>query len=241
MLDVDGESGGRSGRGERPAGFNFQRVGVDGDEFGFVFDVDEDGAFAVGDGEFGAAAEVDGADDGAGLGVNHSGAVGIAVHDEDALGEWVVEDGVGVLVGFGFAGDFEGLQIEDNYFALAAIGDEAFAEFDGDGNAVILLEAGDVADGFTGVGVEDDDFGAVRDVDAAGGGIDADVVEIFASAARSGAKGVFFELVVARSSGQGERNGSEQGDECAGCEACAKMSVHAIPPLRSGGNVSHRM
>src|SRR5260221_8359102 len=56
VLDVDGESGGRSGRGERPTGFDFLRAGIDGDEFSFVFDIDEKGSCAVGDSEFWAAA-----------------------------------------------------------------------------------------------------------------------------------------------------------------------------------------
>src|SRR2546423_575640 len=139
MLDVDGESRGGSGGGEGAAGVCLFRAGIDGDEFGFVFDIDEDGAFAVGDGEFGAAAEVYGADDAAGLGVNDGGTVGIAVHDEDAFGGGIVKDGVGVLIGFGFAGDLEGLQIENDDFALAAVGDKASAKFGGYGDAVILL------------------------------------------------------------------------------------------------------
>src|SRR5437667_165250 len=86
------------------------------DDFGFVCASDEDGACAIGDGEFWAAAEVYGADYAAALGVNHRGAVGIAVHDEDALGRGIVQDAIGVLVGFGFAGDLESLQIEDDDF-----------------------------------------------------------------------------------------------------------------------------
>jgi len=83
------------------------------------------------------------------------------------------------------------LQIEDNDFALAAVGDEAAAKFGGYGDAVILFETGDGADGLAGVGVEDDDFSAVGDVSAAGGGIDGDVVEVLAGGAGAAGKGYF--------------------------------------------------
>jgi len=51
--------------------------------------------------------------------------VGIAVHDEDALGGGIVKDGVCVLIGFGLAGDLEVCRSKMMTFALAAVGDEA--------------------------------------------------------------------------------------------------------------------
>jgi len=58
MLDVDARAVGVPAGARDQRDLIFSVLGIDGDQFGFVFDVDEDGAFAIGDGEFWAAAEV---------------------------------------------------------------------------------------------------------------------------------------------------------------------------------------
>src|SRR5260221_8672060 len=67
-------------------------------EFGGVFVVDVDGAFAVGDSEFGLAAESNCARDGAVRGVDNGGIFAAAVKGEDVLRGGVVDYGIGVGV-----------------------------------------------------------------------------------------------------------------------------------------------
>ena len=143
------------------------------------------------------AAEVDRLQDFAAFGVDDRGAVAVAVEGEDALGGWIVDDAADARIGLGFADCFQGLQVEDDHFGLRAIGDEAAVEFAGDGDAVVLGEAGNGANRGAAVGVHDVQFGAVGHVDAAGGGVHEDAVKGFLTAALRGIDGVGFAQVVA--------------------------------------------
>lgn len=108
-LEIHGKAGGRFARSERPAmGFrDFLRVELD--EFGFVFDVHEDTALAIGNGEFGFAAESEGAGDSAVRGVDRGGVLAASVESEDTLGDVVVDDGVRIGVGLYGAESFSDL------------------------------------------------------------------------------------------------------------------------------------
>jgi len=105
-LEIHGKAGGRFARGERPTmGFGeFPRVELD--EFGFVFDVDENAALAVSNGEFGFAAESEGARDCAVGGVDGSGVLAAAVKSENSFGDAVVDNGVRIGVGLYSAESF---------------------------------------------------------------------------------------------------------------------------------------
>jgi hypothetical protein len=70
----------------------------------------------------------------------------------------------------------QGGAVEDDYGVAAAVGD--VAEFAGgvEGDAVGAVEAGDRADGFAGLGIEDIDAGAVGEVEAVRWRVDVQVV-----------------------------------------------------------------
>src|SRR5882724_153485 len=157
MLQVDSKAGGSSGRRERPARLDLERFRIDGDQLVLVFYVHVNSPFAVGHSELGDSAQLNRADSGPFFGVNHRGAVGISIHGKDTLGGRIVNNAVGVFVGFGLADDLEALEIEDNDFGLAPVRDEPAAELGGHGDPVVLLQAGDFAFGGSGIGVDDDD------------------------------------------------------------------------------------
>ena len=91
----------------------------------------------------------------------------------------------------------QGFQIEDGHLGERAVADEAAVEFRRESDAMLALESGDVADERARIGVHHLDGGAARQVDAAGGGIDRDVIEIFRGAAGRGAEHVGFQKMVA--------------------------------------------
>src|ERR1700719_185336 len=196
MRGVDGERGGCAGWRERPARFDGERFAVDCHHFVFVLDIDVDGALAVGDGELGPAIQVDGSHGIATLGVDYGRVVWVAIHGKDALRRRIVDDAIRILVGLRLTESLERLQIEDDDFSLRAVGDESAAELGGNGDAVVLFQAGDVADDGAVVGVENFDLRAVGEIDAAGSRIDGDVVEVFAGTAFGRAETIFLKQVV---------------------------------------------
>ena len=74
------------------------------------------------------------------------------------------------------------LGVEDDRLVGTAIADVSFAEFAEDCNAVYPLEVGDAADLGSAVGIDNSNFGVVRNVEATRGGIKSDVVPIFLAA-----------------------------------------------------------
>src|SRR4029077_15440444 len=118
-------------------GLHRQGLGVDLVDLAQILHVDEHLAGGVRGGELGLAAELDGAGDLPGLGVDHGGVLRAAVEGEDARGGGGVEDGVGVLAGrLDLAYGGEGLEVEDGDHRAAAVADEAAVEVVGDGDAV---------------------------------------------------------------------------------------------------------
>src|SRR6266851_6131057 len=148
-------------------------------ELGGVFVIDPKGAFAVSDREFGFAAEGNRADDGTVGGVDGGGIFAAAIEGEDALGGGVINDGVGISVGFYGADGFQSFEIEDGDSVGAAVAGEAAAEVGGDSDAVHALRVGNVAFDGVGVGVHDYGVRGVGDVDAARVAVDVDVVPAF--------------------------------------------------------------
>src|SRR4029077_19469373 len=104
------------------------------------------------------------------------------------------------------------------------------AELGGDGYAVILLQAGDVGDKGARVGVDDLDLGAVGEIDAAGGGVYGDVVEVLAGGAFRRAEGVFLEQVIGARGGAGDRDGGEKSEQCGNCDSAEAVSGHVVLP-----------
>ncbi len=113
-------------------------------ELGGVFVVDPHGTLAVGDGEFRFAAEGNGPDDRAVRGVDSGGVLAATVEAEDALGGGIVNDGVGIGVGFRVTDDFQCFQIEDGHGVGATVAGEAAAEVGSDGDTVDPRSVGNV-------------------------------------------------------------------------------------------------
>src|ERR1700738_4260299 len=120
-------------------------------EFGGVFVVDIDGAFAVGDSEFRLAAESNCARDGTVRGVDNGGIFAAAVEGEDVLRGRVVDDRIGIGVSLHGAQCLQSFQIENGGGVGAAVTGEAAAEVGSDGDSMDALCIGNVA--FDGVGV----------------------------------------------------------------------------------------
>src|SRR5713101_4243449 len=177
-------------------------------EFRGVFVVDPDGAFAVGNREFGFATEGNGADNGAVRGVDGGGILAAAVEGEDALGGGVVNDGVGIGVGFYGADGFQSFEVKDGDGVGAAVAGEAAAEVGSDGDAVHALRVGNVAFDGVGVGVHDYGVRGVGDVDAARVAVDVDVVPAFIAGDGDG-----LDDVVAGGAGLGGGVGKYRGAE----------------------------
>src|SRR5216684_3901871 len=187
-------------------------------ELGGVFVIDPEGALAVRDREFGFTAEGNGTDDGAVRGVDGGGIFAAAVESEDALGGGVVDDGVGISVGFYGADGFQSFEIEDGDSVGAAVAGEAAAEVRSDGDAVHALRVGNVAFDGVGVGVHDHGVRAVRDVDAAGVAVDVDIVPAFIAGDGNG-----LDDVIAGGAGPGGgvgkgRGAEKNGGECSEAE-----------------------
>ncbi len=70
----------------------------------------------------------------------------------------------------------QGFQLEDGDVVGAAVADKAAIEFAGDGDTVHALGVRDIADHFAGVEIQNHDVGAVRDVQAAAGGVRGQVI-----------------------------------------------------------------
>src|SRR5260221_10667548 len=114
-------------------------------EFGGVFVVDVDGAFAVGDSEFGLAAERNCAGDGTVRCVDNGGIFAAAVKGEDVLRGGVVDDRIGIGVSFYCAQCLQSFQIENGGGVGAAVTGEAATEVGSDGDAMDALCVGNVA------------------------------------------------------------------------------------------------
>ncbi len=143
--------------------------------------------------EFGLAIERDRADYGAIRGVDGGGVFAAAVEGEDALGDGIVEDGVGIAVCLYRADRLQRLEVENRDVVAAAVAGETAAEVGSDGNAVNPFGVRDVANDGVGVRIENHDVRAARDVNAAGVTIHVDVIPTALAADRDG-----FDDVIAR-------------------------------------------
>src|SRR5258705_13717683 len=168
-VDVHRQRGGGAARGEGPAILHFESLDVNVERFVFLFEIDVEIALAVGGSVFGAAAEINGAGNGAVGGIEDADAVAFAVHDVEALGERFVDDGVGLLAYFDFGKAFERFQVEGNDGIGFAGGDVAAAEFGGDGHTVGARSVWNGAHQGQRVRIHHVNLGGVSEVDAAGG------------------------------------------------------------------------
>ena len=153
-----------------------QRLGVHHGDVVLVFDIDIDVALAIADGLFRRAAEIERADDGAVLGVDHGGVRGTVAEDPDALVERVEQDAVGAAL------HVDGLDRRQRFGVPHGDGfaaGEAVIALGVDGGAA-RVGVGDFAHWRERVQVEDRNAGALpaaRDVQAASHRIGIHVVE----------------------------------------------------------------
>src|SRR5579862_9713526 len=176
ILAVHGYAGGAFAGRQRPAMKHFQRLGIYFDDLILVGNVDEDAALAVGHNELRLALELYRTGDGPGGGVNRGGAASSAIHDEDAFGDWFVGEGIGSFAGFHGTDLFQGFEVHDDHFAFVFIGRKAAAKFGHGQQAVGSVQAGDLADGSTGVDVQRVDMIFAADVEDAGRAIHGEIV-----------------------------------------------------------------
>src|SRR6266404_5917050 len=209
MLDVHVDRGGFCRGSDGPAGFDGVSARIERYDFVFVFDVVVDHSLAIGYGVFRPAAHGNGGDYGQRTGIDDGGVASFTVHREDVLGGGIVNDAVRVATGFNVAGDFEGLQIEDDGFVRTSVADEAAAQIADQGDAMNSLEIGDAADDRTAIGVDDLNFRIVRDVEAVGRRIESDVVPILLAAGRC-PEIIFVEKVVSTLRNTSERDAPEK-------------------------------
>ncbi len=113
VLGVDGETGAAAAlAGDVVLAGHLERGGVDDGDGVLVFDVDVKMALAVEYGLLGGAAEVDGAEDGTVMRVEHRN-VGRGVREDvDAVRDGVGEIAVGIATGVDGLDDLQGLRVE---------------------------------------------------------------------------------------------------------------------------------
>src|SRR5260370_5302880 len=140
-------------------------------ERGGILVVHIDRALAVSDGKFGLATQINRAGHGAIRGVNRRGILAAAVEGEDALGDGIVNDGVGIRICFNGADGFQRFEVEDGYIVRTAVAGAAATEVGSDSDAMYPLGVGDVADDGVGVRIENHRVSATRDVNTAGGAV----------------------------------------------------------------------
>src|SRR6267154_2831048 len=145
-------------------------------ERGGILVVHVDGALAVSDGKFGLATQINRAGYGAIRGVDRGGVFAAAVEGEDALGDGIVNDGVGIRICFNGADGFQHFEVKDGYIVRTAVAVEAATEVGSDSDAMDTLGVGDVADDGVGVRIENHRVSAARDVNTAGVAVYIDVV-----------------------------------------------------------------
>ena len=115
-----------------------------------VFDVDEDGAGAIGHGELRPARQRDRSDDGVGGGIDHGGIVAAAVEGEYAAPRGLKQHGIGVLSGLDGRENLVARPIKDENRAGAAV--EIYPTFPlvVEGDAVRVGETSNLVDQFAG-------------------------------------------------------------------------------------------
>src|SRR5579859_80663 len=155
MLGIYGHAGRLLARRKRPRIGGGELAGIDGHHCAFVFDVDVDVAYAVSRSEFRTPAQSDGAGDSSGCRIDGSCVRAAAVKREDALRCRVVNDGVGILAGYGFTHRLERLQIENRDFVGSSIAGKAASQFRRKGDSVYARRIGNLSDHGAAVKVQD--------------------------------------------------------------------------------------
>src|SRR5260370_37094895 len=115
-------------------------------ERGGILVIHVDGALAVSDGKFGLATQINRAGYGAIRGADRGGVFAAAVEGEDALGDGIVNDGVGIRICFDGAEGLQRFEVEDGHIVRTAGTGEAAAEVGRVSAAMHALGVGAVAD-----------------------------------------------------------------------------------------------
>src|SRR5208282_2588722 len=164
VLVVERQAGGRGAGSEGPAVLHLQRVDINVQRLILLFEIDVKIALTVRHGEFGAAAKRDGAHHSAIGGVEHGDVLAVAVHYVDALGERLVDDGIGLLAHLDSRERLQRLQIEGHDGIGASSGNVAAPKFSSNGDAVDARRARNGADHGERVGIQHIHLRGVRNV-----------------------------------------------------------------------------
>ena len=185
--------------------FHRQCLGIEGDQFILVFNIDENGPRAVGRGRLRLAAQRHGAGHAARGRVNRGGIVAAAVEREDALGEGIVEDTVGPRADRDLRELLEALAVDHGDLVGTAFADIGLAA--DEGGAVNARQVGDVGQHFAGIGIHHHHMIAAGDIEIACCRISVQVIEPAIAAQRYG----FEHMVAGRSSRGGCRKQGRAG------------------------------
>ncbi len=203
MGDIHRLAGGRVAAGEGIVRLHGQGLGVEGDQFILVLDIDEDGAGAVSGGRFRLAAQRHAAHRLARRHVNGGGIAAAAVEGEDAVGGLVIHDAVGILSGARLTQLLEALGVEDRNLAGAAFADIGLAA--DESGAVNARQAGDVVQHLAGIDIHHHQMAAAGDPEIAGGRIHVEIVEAAIAAQRDA-----LDDVITGTGGQGRQGGGAE-------------------------------
>ena len=151
-------------------------MGIEAHDLIFVFDVDEDRAFAIDGRKLRLAGQRDGGNDFLRSGIDDGDIIAAAVEGPDGLRGGFKNDAIGIGAD-GDSGDGrQGLAIEDDDGIAAAIGDVAKVAGIVESDAVSAVQAGDGADGLAGLRVDDFHARPVSDVEPMRGGVGEQII-----------------------------------------------------------------
>lgn len=102
-----------SARSGGPSLLDCEFAGVDLDYLALLFEIVVNGALAVGNGEFGAAAQIHAAGDFGRCGVDDGRFIIAAIESEHSRGDGIENDAIRLLAGLDFGNGLQGLQVEN--------------------------------------------------------------------------------------------------------------------------------
>ena len=176
IFGVEGEAGGAVAAIEWPGIEDAERCAAETNESILVFEIYPDAAFAVGGGEFGLGTEGQGGENSEAFDGDDGGVFTAGVKSDDDVGGGFELNGIRVGTDFDFFTDCEGFEVKGGDGVFATVGSKAETGFGCDGDAVDAGSIGDFTDDFAVVGIEDDGFVRVGDVEAVGVGVECSVV-----------------------------------------------------------------
>src|SRR5579862_1261308 len=128
-----------SGGGNRPARFDLERAGVNGDYFIRVFEIVVDHSLTIRDGLLWSAAERKGRQHLALRRIDNRAALGLTIEDEYALGHWLVQNRISIGLPFYLTCGLQCFHIKHDDLFCISVSDEPAAKLGDQGYSVVPL------------------------------------------------------------------------------------------------------